>query len=190
MLRQLRLATARGLIAGMAMSALLAVPVVADSFAVGPPDSGYLADSSIHTYCFTGSFDVNLRDNADYAMEMSIAADTDMFELFEACLSTTDIWWWDRDLPGTTRGFYDCVVFVTPGVKCNEADIVLDPAQINIGAFDEEDTSKTACHEAGHSVGLTHGGTTDCMLNGQVPDAGVQYRRFSSHHKGHINTAY
>jgi hypothetical protein len=75
-------------------------------------------------------------------------------------------------------------------VKCNAADVVLDPAEINIGDLNEEDTSKTACHEAGHSVGLTHGGNTGCMLNGPIPNGAVQFRRYSSHHIGHINAAY
>lgn len=153
------------------------VPVArADPFAAGPPDSGPLADSALHNYCWGPGFDVALRDNADYAMQTSLDGATDMSDQFVATCDAvnTDVWWFDADLPDGIRGEYKCVTWVTLNVKCNSSDVTLDPVQINIGNFDEEDTSKSACHEVGHSVGLTHGGSTDCMLSGGIPNTNVQ----------------
>lgn len=52
----------------------------------------------------------------------------------------------------------------------------------------EYDLSHSTCHELGHTVGLTHHETGDyCLLKGHAPSSAVQYRRYSDHHKDHIN---
>ena len=73
---------------------------------------------------------------------------------------------------------------------CTHSHVTLDPAEINIGGLDEEDTSKTACHEAGHSVGLIHGGVLDCMRNGEIPNGLEEWRTYEGHHRFHINSTY
>jgi predicted Zn-dependent protease len=68
--------------------------------------------------------------------------------------------------------------------------VIVDRAELQIGDHDIEDMEKTMCHEVGHSVGLTHGGNTDCMLNGEIPSTSIVWRTYDSHHKSHINAAY
>lgn len=168
------------------------MPVFADEFGTSDSDTGPFADSSIHTYCWGPGFDAALQDNANATMA-NLDAQTDMSDSpFATCnVTTTDIWWFDADLPGTVRGQYKCVTWVTFDVVCDSADNTLDPAQINIGSDDELDTTKSACHETGHSVGLTHiNGGDDCMLNGDIPNANAQYQRYNTHHVSHINGRY
>ena len=67
-------------------------------------------------------------------------------------------------------------------VICRSATV-----RINVNNMDPgEDWKQTACHEVGHSVGLRHGGTTDCMAEGSngTPAGHLQY---NGHHITHIN---
>lgn len=178
----------------LAIGGLLAQPgfATADDFAVGPPNSGYKGDSSIHTFCFGAGFDAALQNNANWAMGTSLDRDTDITDQFDTTCAqgATDVEWLDANLPAGVRGAYACQNMVNANT-CNHAHVTLDPAEINIGSLDEEDTSKTACHEAGHSVGLTHGaGLTDCMRNGEIPNALEQYRTYNGHHIFHIDSTY
>ena len=167
-------------------------PVRADAFGVGPPNAGWFADNATHTYCWGGGFNVALQNNAEYAMSVSLGNGTDITESFQGynCTLATDVVWFDADLPEGVRGQYVCADFIG-GDVCGQSTVTLDPVFLNQGDNDEEDTTKTACHEAGHSVGLTHSATaTDCMRNGEVPNADVQWRRCNQHHKDHINGHY
>jgi hypothetical protein len=164
-------------------------PVRGDTFGNGPPNEGYQADSALHTYCYGPGFNDNLEGHADYAMGTSLDADTDIADSFVACDASTDAEWLDMNLTDGNRGVYICTALV--GSICFSSDVILDPAEIDEGTNDFWDRAKTACHEAGHSVGLRHGGTTDCMLSGEVPDTSVQYRRYNTHHRvDHINATY
>jgi len=172
--------------------AATASPVLGDEFGTSDGDTGPFADSAIHEYCWGPGFDAALKDNATAAF-VNLDAQTDMSDSFlPVCnVTTTDVWWFDADLPGTVRGQYKCVTWVVFDSICNSSDITLDPAQINIGDFDQLDTTKSACHEVGHSVGLTHiTGGDDCMMNGQIPNENAQYQRYNAHHVGHINGRY
>lgn len=166
--------------------------VLADEFGTNnPPDGGGpLADSLIHTFCWGAGFDANLQDNASWAMLNSLNIPTQMIDSFEACTGSTDVKFLDADLPSPTRGQYSCIAFAAPGT-CNSGQITVDPAQLNIGINDEEDTTKTMCHEIGHSVGMMHAvGTNDCMRNGEVPDQQLLWRKYTGHHVQHVNDAY
>jgi hypothetical protein len=164
----------------------------ADDFGTDNGSStGPLADSAVHTYCWGPGFDANLHDNASWAMYNSLNVPTDMIDSFTStCASSTDIWFGDANLEGGVRGYFACVTYVSPPV-CNSGDVVVDPAELNIGINDEEDTTKSMCHEIGHSVGMTHAvGTNDCMRQGEVPDLQLLWRKYNSHHIWHVNTAY
>ena len=165
----------------------------ADTLGGGYPDEGFLADNATHTYCFGAGFNSDLEFNANYAMGTSLDAATNMSAQFNSsCASGTDVRWLDANLPGSTRGQYVCTSPVNPTTVCLASDITLDPAEIDVGANDSEDRSKTACHEVGHSaVGLQHGNTkTDCMINGAIPDTTQQWRSFNGHHIAHINDTF
>jgi hypothetical protein len=96
---------------------IAATPSVAQADAFGtyaPPDTGPLADSAIHTYCWGTGFDANLQDNASWAMYNSLNVPTDMIDSFGSCTSSTDVKFLDADLPSGFRGQYTCVLFATP----------------------------------------------------------------------------
>lgn len=172
--------------------AIVALPANADTFGGGPPDEGYEADSYLHTYCYGPGFDAGLQSHANYAMDTSLALDTDMSSYRQSsCDTTTDVRWMDSNLqPAGVRGKYTCVA-LSSGI-CLRADVYLDPAEIDIGTNDFEDRRKSACHEAGHSVGLRHGDSvSDCMRNGEIPTTALKWRRFNEHHiDDHINVEY
>jgi len=166
--------------------------VAADDFAIGPPNAGWKGDSSIHTFCWGAGFDAALQNNANWAMGTSLDRDTDITDQFDVTCAegATDVEWLDANLPAGTRGQYSCQVKVNADT-CNHSHVTLDPAEINMGSLDEEDTSKTACHEAGHSVGLIHGAAfTDCMRSGEIPNGLEEYRTYNGHHTFHINSTY
>ncbi len=181
------------LIVFVVLATLLPVSrALGDPFDTGPPDGGWKADSKYHTYCYGAGLDAVLRDDVDYVMQWSLDAETDMKDVFESTCNPngTDAQFFDANLPGGVRGQYVCV---SRSIYCWAAELTVDPAQINIGSNDTEDLRKTLCHEVGHSVGLTHHDPPydDCMINGEIPDTSVQYRRYNSHHKiTHINVEY
>jgi len=176
----------------LALALLLLLPpqqAAADAFNAGPPNGGYEADSANHLYCYGAGFDTGLRDDADYIMQSALDTETDMSDTFESsCNSGTDVEFLDANLPPGARGSYVCT---TLSYVCWASEVTVDPAEINIGSNDTEDLRKTLCHEVGHSVGLLHGATDDCMLSGEIPNTNVQYRRYNYHHRwDHINVEY
>lgn len=181
----------RSLLVGVILALLTASPVLGDPFGTNTTDTGPFADSGFHDYCWGYGFDAVLHDNAASAMS-SLDVQTDMVDSFRTtCSSVTDIFWFDGDLPGAARGGTRCVTWTTYGVICNSFDIMLDPAAINVGSEDELDTTKTACHEVGHTTGLSHASTgTDCMISGEMPSTDGQWRSYNAHHVDHINSRY
>ena len=168
--------------------ALSAQSAEADAFGTGPPNGGYHADNTTHTFCHGSGLDVELIGNVDGRMA-NLDAQTIYSDSLTGCTSATDVIFLDGNLPTNTRGTYVCTDLSTTGsLVCEQSRITLDPAEINIGNNDEHDTSKTACHEIGHSVGLTHGGTTDCMLNGESPaPPNSAHLLYNGHHVSHID---
>lgn len=173
-----------------------AAPAAADPWGVQSSSTGAHPDGSTHNWCWGSGFDLALRDNVIDSMNNALGGPTDaVVDYKSTCvlsgLSETDVVWFDADLPGSTRGKAPCEDY--DGSYCDQFYVTLDPAQINIGSNDEADTTKTTCHELGHTVGLTHGagggdGTADdCMVSGERPSSATRYERYSTHHKGHIN---
>ncbi len=165
-------------------SPLLPAPALADTFpgAAG----GIIADNATHTFCFA-TFPID-QSIATYAMD-NLDSQTIMTDFRDSsCTGSTDVWWWEVDLPAGVRGQENCVSFIT-STKCDSANAKLDIAEIDIGSNDWYDRRKTSVHELGHSVGLGEG-TDDAMILGEVPSTSIQWRSYSAHHVSHINSAY
>jgi hypothetical protein len=183
---------ARATVAAGLLVALVGSPASADPFGTWTSDTGPFADGVGHTYCWGSGFDAALQDNATAALA-NLDAQTEMFDSFQATCNvvTTDIYFFDANLPAGVRGSTRCVTWKTYGVVCDSFDIEIDPAEINIGSDDEADTTKTLCHEVGHSVGLSHlAPQDDCMISGEMPSTAAQWRKYSAHHVSHINGRY
>jgi hypothetical protein len=147
-------------------------------------------DSDPHTYCYTWSVPGGLRTNIDAAMWNAMdptAVNVNGPQTCDYASDTeTDIVWWEGDLYEATGVTY-CEDWDT---YCDQSYSTLDLSAINVGTDDEIDQTQTACHEAGHSAGLKHGGSSaDCMINsGDNPPTALQYRRYGSHHRDHLES--
>lgn len=123
-------------------------------------------------------------------MDEQLAAPTDATVTRQATCHTTgtartDAIWLAGNLVGM-RGGTRCVSMVNN--ICDSAHITLDFAELNLGTDDKEDRRKTACHELGHSVGLSHrDDAVDCMINGEIPSTASQWQNYGYHHRQHIN---
>jgi hypothetical protein len=180
------------------MIALPGKDAAADHWGTNTADTGANPDGSVHSYCWGAGFDADLQDNANEAMGTALDAATEAVAAFDSVCDTsgggqTDVRWADADLPGTRKGQAPCSVFWSGSIQCDRFQVTLDPAQIDQGSNDEIDRSSVSCHEAGHTVGLTHGsgggvgGQDDCMHSWLSPGTGLTYVRYSVHHREHIN---
>ena len=158
----------------------------ADTFGGGPPESGWVADNSLHNYCFDGSYPsywvnpltsamVNLDDQTDLTTGVQYACNTDADVRFIKYTDTS------QDAP---LGQYACIKFTIDGTRCAGSYVFLNEAKLTSTTLRQ----KTTCHEVGHSVGLTHhydGQYGGCMLSGYFYD-----HFYSTHHVAHINANY
>lgn len=148
-------------------------------------------DGGDHNYCFQ-PMDDSAIDNI-ISSENALNDTTDAMVWFETSCdynigAETDVVWDTVDLSGDKRGTSYCNDWDS-NEHCDQIYVELDVAKLNEGTNDEMDTTKTACHELGHSVGLTHHSSGyGCMILGEVPSTDLQWRRYVAHHKGdHIN---
>lgn len=165
-----------------------ALAAAADPWGTGTTDTGAHPDSDPHTYCYSSSvgtdLSLNIYDaewdamdptavNVDYNSSCDLSSDTE-----------TDVVWRQANLANAYGSTY-CEDFDT---HCDQFYSTLDLAAINVGDHDEIDQTQTACHELGHTGGLTHGGGSgDCMINtGDNPPTDIQYRRYGNHHGSHL----
>lgn len=127
-------------------------------------------------------------DNLDFQTDMS-TGDPD------TCSSVTDVQWRQRPLPGATRAWWYCPLEHLVGDVCTAGIIEVDLDEIAAQAGPYQlNLDKTACHELGHSVGMTHHvhadvhdtqpDYDDCMVSGPV-HAGHDF--YSIHHRFHVN---
>lgn len=169
------------------------VSAKADSWGTNTSDTGPHPDGSFHSWCWGNGVDSDLHNNVinveDNALDGPTQATEDFHTNCNYSSSTeTDVVWFTENLPAGTRGRNFCENF--EGGVCDQNYTSLDLAEIAIGDNDELDETKTACHELGHSVGLTHGAADDCMINGERPVRpayDVTFERYNPHHIGHID---
>lgn len=182
-------------VAAMTVAALclaLAAPVSADEWGSQDADTGAHPDGGDHTFCYGFSLPVSLEPNVDQAEYNALEADTDADVAFNASCDLsgepqTDVRWLEGDLPGS-RGSAPCAIYHFSPVHCDRYNATIDLAEVNVGANDEWDQNKTACHELGHTVGLSHG-NGDCMIGGERPDLTDTWVTYGPHHTNdHINT--
>ena len=180
---------------GLALAtAAIATSASADSWGdteSNPIDgTGPHPDGSIHTYCFE-PMDTSVHDNIVAAEDNALDAETQANVSFDSSCdysggTETDVVWDTANLSGSRRGTSWCEDW--DNGLCDQSYVELDVAELNVGSNDELDTTKTACHELGHTVGLTHHSSGyGCMLSGEIPSTDLQWRRYVAHHKDHIN---
>jgi len=157
---------------------------LADPFGTNGPNTGPFADNSLHNYCFVGTMEsywVNpltlAMTNLDNQSQMTIGTQY-------SCNSDADIRFSkvDSSILLGILGSYRCTSWTQVYGVCAGSSIQLNSDLLTSTSFRQ----KTACHEIGHSVGLTHGASYGgCMISGFST---INF--YSSHHISHINSHY
>lgn len=166
-------------------------PAMADEYGTGTSDTGEFPDSYIHTWCITPSVDgfPKYRDAIYTAMRRvrrQTAMDTGKTS---SCYDSTDARWRQTDLGGS-RGLEYCRVPVHNGI-CDSANVEVDVSAIvnDTPNYVQINLDKTATHEVGHSLGLTHHDPPYdyAMINGRIFGGHTTY---SPHQVDHINDRF
>lgn len=175
----------RGMLLVLAIASLYTVTesAFADPYAAGPPSSGWRPDNSEHTYCWRANYTgANPRSGGNHGMRDALDAQTTMFDnRVPSCNSNTDAKFHKASLGPGVDGSYLCLS--RSGTTCFSARLNFDTGNIT----SLQDWKQTACHEVGHSVGLTHHGPSgpDCM--GSSAGQTWALRHYGSHRVAHIN---
>ncbi|GAA2431566.1 hypothetical protein GCM10010191_51720 [Actinomadura vinacea] len=168
-----------------------ALTASADPWGNQTGDTGAHPDEDPHGYCYSPTVSADLKSGINEAMwdamdptQVNVNYDGDC-KLSGG--GETDVVWRQGNLAEGVSGKAPCEDYDND--RCDQYYLTLDLGQINKGSHDEIDQAQTACHELGHSGGLTHGGSsTDCMINsGSTPPTGIQFRRYGKHHTQHLN---
>jgi len=174
----------------LAVVAASAVGAAADDWGTNTSNTGAHPDSDPHTYCYNANIADGAKPNISSAEWDSMDPTAVNVDYNATCdyssSSETDVVWFTGDLPDGVRGRTYCEDFDT---YCDQNYVTLDLAELNEGSNDEFDQTKTACHELGHTAGLTHHADgNDCMDSGEVPNTNLQWHRYNDHHKSHLTS--
>lgn len=172
---------ARLLGAVAAVSLLVGTPASANTF--GYDGKGlYHADSAHHTFYFR-DLTPEFHSSMNWARYDALGKDTDMTEaLLSTWESSVDVTAYDERYSYSWLGAAVCVR--STGDICQAWEVFL-----NIAKFDgrhQDERTKTAVHEVGHTVGLGH--TTDSTS--PMQSGYFRIIRYSVHDRGHINARY
>lgn len=157
-------------------------PVGADEFIRVPANSvtAEKADYWNHDYCFGATFlDPAWHTIAHNAMG-NLDAQTSYTVAHVGCTAATGVTWeLAPNMPGIV-GYEWCWQWNLED-ECTQASVHLDSADLTTASF----RASAACHELGHTLGLTHG-SAGCMRN-PVPTNSTTY---SAHHVAHVQTSH
>jgi len=163
-------------------------PSSADStFVDGPPDKG------LHTWCYLSGF--TMQTQADASMTRLRAQTVVDTAYYNPCGASTDVRWRQGSLSGGAFGMAECTVWWANG-QCDRYQVTLNKTAINDTDYPTSQGHKTACHELGHTAGVSHYSgssfpgndtTHSCMRSGTV--TGQSWNTlYGNHHKvSHIN---
>jgi hypothetical protein len=179
-----RLAVTRWCIGAAVLLALTGTAAAADEFIRRPPSSatGSKPDNYLHTYCW-GSMTDPIYRNAAVAAMGNLDGQSSYGVQQVSCTPTTDVVFDVSSNMPPIVGFYSCTSY-NAAEECEQSRVVLDPADI---ARVHDHVRQVACHEVGHSLGLTHA-PTDCMRTGSLPDGSVL--AYDAHHVGHLQGSH
>jgi hypothetical protein len=166
------------LVASFAITGTTQQAAVADPYGTCTTDTGCKPNDKQHAYCYDASMGSSLRSAFGIAMS-NLSNQAGYWVTYAACIDSTDLHAYQVVISSTVRGDYLCLAKDQLG-QCVRARIRLNPNLLT----NTTNRVKTACHEIGHSGGLTHGGTTDCMRSGAVTSG---YTTYNSHHVNHLN---
>lgn len=191
-----------GIVAVMLVTAIttaLAPPTWADpGFVDGPPDGGQ------HNWCLSASVSQALIAPIQASMSyLDSASDVNGVPQHVPCRlsggSQTDVVWKGSLLDPGDIGWTGCESWWSDLASCDRYGVYLDKNQIDYYAlYPANEYRHTACHELGHSAGLSHyvngdepGGVKDCMMSG-VWDGGQSWTRtYDPHHiTSHLNAYF
>jgi predicted Zn-dependent protease len=158
--------------------------VYADDFGTYTQDTGPFADNSIHNYCIVGSLPSYWTSPMEAAMT-NLDNQTVMTTGVQfACNDDADVTFFrvDSSIMGNNLGLSFCNKWTHISGVCAGAYVLLNSDYLVNTSY----RHKTACHEVGHTVGLTHGSAYGgCMISGLST-----LNTYSTHHVNHINSYY
>lgn len=159
-----------------------AAPVQADPYGTGTSSTGRIPSSTSLTACFHSSVTSTFRTqmNASFTY-METYTKYSRTNCPSGTIMPNFTWYQSTALGSTVRGRYNCYS-VTVTLRCARATATLNPDLLT----NANNRRKTACHELGHALGLTHHASGyGCMVNGAVS---VATYNIVPHHREHIES--
>lgn len=165
----------------------------ADEWGDQDSSTGAHPDEDPHSYCYASSVPSGLRDQIYNAQWNALDPTEVNVDYHSTCTlsgsSETDVYWREENLSGL-YGKAPCNDYETFSNQCDQYHVTLDRAAIDVGTDDGIHRTIVACHELGHTAGLSHR-DGNCMraTTPDNPPTELKYRRYDPYHHipDHIN---